>query len=141
MEETLVKCPQCGLENNYLADVCVQCGLIFVKNQAQKVAAATQDDEKRKSIEAAEAIFDETKAFAGPDNEAIKRPDPHEDTVEIRNPKPEDVPPLEVELSDSEAPAPEENKEASDEEFELEAIETAIEVVTEPTDVESLFFV
>jgi hypothetical protein len=139
MEETQVKCPQCGLENNYLADACVQCGLIFVKNQTQKDAVASQDDEKTKSIEAAEAILDETKASAGPDNEAIKRPDPHEDTVEIRIPKPEDVPPLEVELSDSEAPAPEENKEAPDEEFELEAIETAIETATEPTDAESLF--
>ena len=106
MEECQITCPQCGLVNNILADACVQCGIIFVKDPAMKAAAAALDDEKRKSIEAAEAILDETLPPADidtPIKETIRRPDPHEDTVEIRVPKPEEIPPLEAEPSDSEA--------------------------------------
>ncbi|MBT8331751.1 MAG: hypothetical protein KJP06_05420, partial [Deltaproteobacteria bacterium] len=60
MEENQITCPQCGLENNPLADACMQCGIIFVKDPAMKAAAAALDDDKRKSIEATEAILDET---------------------------------------------------------------------------------
>ena len=140
MEENQITCPQCGLINNLLADACVQCGIIFVKDPAQKAAAAALDDEKRKSIEAAEAILDETQPLDDvdtPDKETIRRPDPQEDTVEIRIPKPEEIPPLEAESSDSAAPQPEENKEIQNTEIELEAIETDIEAITEPNDTES----
>jgi len=137
MEENQITCPQCGLMNNCLADACVQCGIIFVKDPAMKLAAATLGDEKRKAIEAAEAILDETQpsiASAAPDNEMIKQPDLHEDTLESRIPQAEEIPLIEVESSDSEATEPEENKQTQNTEIELEAIETAIETVTGPTD-------
>ncbi|MGD9054672.1 MAG: hypothetical protein PVJ41_15595 [Desulfobacterales bacterium] len=140
MEEHQITCPQCGLENNILADACVQCGIIFVKDPAMKAAAAALDDEKRKSIEAAEAILDETQPppdVDTPKNETIKRPDPHEDTAEIQIPKPEEIPPLEAESSDSQAPEAEKNTETQNAEIELEAIETSIETVTAPNETES----
>ncbi|MGD9121978.1 MAG: hypothetical protein PVG59_14950 [Desulfobacterales bacterium] len=107
-----------------------------------KAAAAALDDEKRKSIEAAEAILDETQPPADidtPIKETIRRPDPHEDTVEIRVPKPEEIPPLEAEPSDSEAPELEENTETQHAEIELDTIETSIETVTEPDTTKSPF--
>ncbi|MGD8344945.1 MAG: hypothetical protein PVH53_15195, partial [Desulfobacterales bacterium] len=133
MEEYQMTCPQCGLVNNILADACVQCGIIFVKDPAMRAAAAALDDEKRKSIEVAEAILGETQPPADidtPNKETVRRPDPHEDTVEIQIPKPEEIPPLEAELSDSQAPGPKENTETQDAEIELDAIETSIETVT-----------
>ena len=141
MEEYQMTCPQCGLVNNILADACVQCGIIFVKDPAMRAAAAALDDEKRKSIEAAEAILDETQPPADidtPNKETVRRPDPHEDTVEIQIPKPEEIPPLEAELPDAQAPGPKENTETRDAEIELDAIETSIETVTEPHDPEAL---
>ncbi|MBW2516575.1 MAG: hypothetical protein JRE88_07325, partial [Deltaproteobacteria bacterium] len=105
-----------------------------------RAAAAALDDEKRKSIEAAEAILDETQPPADidtPNKETVRRPDPHEDTVEIQIPKPEEIPPLEAELPDAQAPGPKENTETRDAEIELDAIETSIETVTEPHDPES----
>jgi hypothetical protein len=141
MEEYQITCPQCGLVNNILADACVQCGIIFVKDPAMKAAAAALDDEKRKSIEAAEAILDETQPPPDtdtPNQKKIRRPDPHEDTVEVRVPEPEEIPPLEVESSASPSPEPEAKKETQDAKIELDAIETSIEAVTEPHDPESL---
>jgi len=44
MEENQITCPQCGLMNNCLADACVQCGIIFVKDPAMKLAAPTLGD-------------------------------------------------------------------------------------------------
>jgi hypothetical protein len=140
MEENQITCPQCGLANNMLADACVQCEIIFVKDPAMIAAAAALDDAKRKSIEAAEAILDETQppeAPAAPDSEAIKRPDPHEDTVEIRVPNREEISSTEATLSDLEMPETVESKDENTAEIELEAIETAMETVTEPTDGES----
>ena len=140
MQENQITCPQCGLVNNLLADACVQCGIIFVKDPAMKAAAVALDDEKRKSIEAAEAILDDTQQPADidtPIKETIRRPDPHEDTVEIRASNPEEIPPLEAESSDSQPPEPEQKKETQNAEIELEAIETSIETVTEPDDTES----
>jgi hypothetical protein len=142
MEENQITCPQCGLVNNILADACVQCGIIFVKNPAMKAAEAAHDDEKRKSIEAAEALLDETLPSVEPvvlTNETIRRPDPHEDTVEIRIPQPAEIPDTEVESLDPVAPKPDDAEDEPTAEIELEAIETAMEAVTEPTDVESLF--
>ena len=140
MEEHQITCPQCGLENNILADACVQCGIIFVKDPAMKAAAAALDDEKRKTIEAAEAILDETQPppdVDTPKNETIKRPDPHEDTVEIQIPKPEEIPLLEAESSDSQIMEAGKNTETQNAEIELEAIETSIETVTAPNETES----
>mgnify|MGYP001089469196 CR=1 FL=1 len=151
MEENQITCPQCGLVNNILEDACVQCGIIFVKDPAMIAAAAALDDAKRKSIEAAEAILDETQppeaipddmqppeAVAARDKEAIQRPDPHEDTVEIRVPNREEISPTEATLSDSQIPETVESKDENTAEIELEAIETAMETITEPTGGESL---
>ena len=140
MEENQITCPQCGLENNPLADACMQCGIIFVKDPAMKAAAAALDDDKRKSIEATEAILDETQPpteLVAPNNETLSQLDPMKETVMIRIPKPEEIPPSEAESSDSEVPQPEENKETQNTEIELEAIETDIEAITEPNDTES----
>ncbi|MGD8755929.1 MAG: hypothetical protein PVF98_09690, partial [Desulfobacterales bacterium] len=140
MEENQITCPQCGLANDILADACVQCGIIFVKDPAMIAAAAALDDAKRKSIEAAEAILDETQppeALAALDNEAIKRPDPHEDTVEIRIPRREELPPVDAQLPDSEPSKPEEPKDEQKSEIDLESIETALETVIEPMEGEA----
>ena len=140
MEENQITCPQCGLVNNLLADVCVQCGIIFVKDPAQKAAAEALDDEKRKSIEAAEAILDQTQPpaeLAAPNSETISQIDPLKETVMIRIPKPEEIPPLEAESAESEVPQPEDTKATQNVEFELEAIDTDIETLTEPEDAES----
>jgi hypothetical protein len=89
MEQNQIMCPQCGLANNCLAEACAQCGLIFVKNKAQKGAQASREEHKRKAIEEAEAILDqtptppETHALG---NEAVKKIDPFEDTIEMQIP-------------------------------------------------------
>ncbi len=140
MEENQITCPQCGLDNNPLADACMQCGIIFVKDPAMKAAAAALDDDKRKSIEATEAILDETQPpteLVAPNNETSSQLDPMKETVMIRIPKLEEIPPSEAESSDSEIPQPEENKETQNTEIGLEAIETDIEAITEPNDTES----
>ncbi len=156
MEENQITCPQCGLVNNVLADACVQCGIIFVKNPAMQAAAALQDDEKRKSIEAAEAILDEAQPDAveavetleeethttsepepvSPDKDTIRRPDPHEDTVEIRIPKPQELSEIEEASLDEEIPDAAKSQDEVTAEIELEAIETSMETVTEPDDTE-----
>ncbi len=143
MEATEITCPQCGLVNNYLADACVQCGIIFVKNPAMLQAAQTvQDQENRKTTEAAEAGAYQTQPSNqtdASDNEPIKRPDPHEDTVEMVVPAEEDTPQIVAKPSDSMENAPEDNKKTENAEIEMEAIETSMEAVTEPTDAETLF--
>lgn len=156
MEENQITCPQCGLVNNALADACVQCGIIFVKNPAMKTAAALQDDNKRTSIEAAEAVLDEAHSpKAEPEvnheeqapttpkpapvslgNETIKHPDPHEDTVMIRIPKPEELSEIEPASLDMEIPDADGPQDELTAEIELEAIETAMETVTVPDDTE-----
>jgi hypothetical protein len=89
MESNQITCPQCGLANNALADACIQCGIIFMKKSAKETPAAV-DLQKRKAPEATEAKPDETRkppeidAFT---NEIIKRPDSHEDRVEMPSPK------------------------------------------------------
>jgi hypothetical protein len=140
MEENQITCPQCGLVNNLLADACVQCGIIFVKDAVMKIAAEALDDEKRKSIEAAESILDETQPPAElvvPNSKTISQLDPLKETVMIRIPKPEEIPSLEKESSESDALEPEENSETQKAEIELEAIETDIEMVTDPDNSES----
>ncbi len=141
MEENQITCPQCGLVNNILADACVQCGIIFVKDPAKKAAAAVQNEENRKSMETVEAAQEETQpseALDTPVNETIKRPDPHEDTVEIRVPKRDENPPIDAASPDAEISEPDEPKDENTAEIELEAIETAMEAVTEPTGAESI---
>lgn len=140
MEANQTTCPQCGLANNALAEACIQCGIIFIKQSAQE-PPATPDHQKRKEIEEAETMTDETPkppvmdAFT---NEIIQRPDPHEDTVEMPIPmvsaaekKSEAAAPLE--------PEPEKDKNSDNLEIEMEAIEAAMENVGETVDAEALF--
>ena len=142
MESNEITCPQCGLKNNMLADACVQCGIIFVKNAAMKAAQNVQDDERRKAIEEAEAMLDQTQPPSGIDavgNDAVKRPDPHEDTVEMQIPKEEDLE-IKPKASAQEEPKPEENQEPQKTEIEMAAIETPVEdVVDTTTEPEELF--
>ena len=140
MEANQITCPQCGLVNNELADACVQCGIIFVKNPVMK-AQTMQDEQKRKAIEEAEAMLDETQAPLEIDafgNQIIKRPDPCEDTVEMQIPK-EETTDIKPETSAPEEPKPEENKNSGNHEIELRAIEAAVETVNETADAEALF--
>ncbi len=140
MEANQTTCPQCGLVNNELADACVQCGIIFVKNPAMQ-AQTMPDEQKRKAIEEAEAMLDKTQAppeIDAFDNEIIKRPDPGEDTVEMQIPK-EETTDIKPETSAPEEPKPAENKNSENHEIELEAIEAAVETVNEPADAEALF--
>ncbi|MGD8992705.1 MAG: hypothetical protein PVI00_14715 [Desulfobacterales bacterium] len=140
MEENQITCPQCGLVNNLFADACVQCGIIFVKDAAMKIAAEALDDETRKSIEAAESILDETQPPAElvvPKSETNSQLDPLKETVMIRIPNPEEVPSLEAGSSDSDTPEPREDSEMQKAKIELEALETDIEMVTDPDDSES----
>jgi hypothetical protein len=140
MEANQITCPQCGLANNELADACVQCGIIFVKNPAMQ-AQTMPDEQKRKAIEEAEAMLDETQTPPEIDafrNEIIKRPDPGEDTVEMQIPK-EETTDIKPEISAPQEPKAAENKNSGNHEIELEAIEAAVETVNEPADVEALF--
>jgi hypothetical protein len=140
MEANQITCPQCGLANNDLADACVQCGIIFIKNPAMN-PQTLQDDQKRKAIEEAEAVLDETQAPPESDpfrNVIIKRPDPHEDTVEMQIPK-EETTDIKPEAALPEEPKPEENKKSENHEIEMEAIEAAMETVDGTVDAEALF--
>ena len=140
MEANQITCPQCGLANNALADACIQCGIIFMKKSAKETPAAP-DHQQRKALEAAEAKPNETRkppeldAFT---NEIIKRPDPHQDTVEMPIPKESPV----VKKSEASAPEktePEADKNSGNYEIEMEAIEAAMESVSETVDAEALF--
>jgi hypothetical protein len=132
MEANQITCPQCGLANNELANSCVQCGIIFIKNPGMNVQTV-QDDQKRKAIEEAETMLDETPAPPEIDafqNEIIKRPDPHEDAVEMQAPK-EETTDIKAEAAIPEVAKPEADKNSEDQEIEMEAIETAMESVPE----------
>ena len=61
MEANEIICPQCGLANNELAESCVQCGIIFIKNPVMSTHAI-QDDRKIKAIEEAETLLNDTPA-------------------------------------------------------------------------------
>lgn len=140
MEANQITCPQCGLVNNELAEACVQCGIIFVKNPAMQ-APTMPDEQKRKAIKEAEAMLDETQASPEIDafgNEIIKRPDPHEDTVEMQIPR-EETTDIKPETALPEEPKSEENKNSGDHEIELEAIEAAVDTVNKTEDAEALF--
>ncbi len=88
MEPSQLTCPQCGLVNNYLSEACAQCGIIFVKNSTMQ-APTEQDERKRKAIEEAEAILEQSDPAAGNDpvnNETVVSSDPIEDTIEMAIP-------------------------------------------------------
>jgi hypothetical protein len=140
MEANQITCPQCGLANNKLAESCVQCGIIFIKNPVMSTQTI-KDDEKRKAIEEAEAMLDETQAPPEIDafkNEIVKRPDPHEDTVEIQIPK-EETTDIKPEAALPEASKPEEDQNSENQEIEMEAIEAEMETVDGTVDAEALF--
>jgi hypothetical protein len=140
MEANQITCPQCGLANNALADACIQCGIIFMKKSAKETPAAP-DLQQRKAFAAAEARPKETRkppeidAFT---NEIIQRPDPHGDTVEIPIPRESSV----ENKSGSPAPQnpePQADTNSENDEVEMEAIEAAMESVSETVDAEALF--
>ena len=150
MEQNELTCPQCGLVNNYLSEACAQCGIIFVKNPAMQAAQndpamqaqAEQDEQKRKAIEEAEAILEQSDPAAENatlKNETITRPNPAEDTVEMMIPVEPEAPETKSEASSKDETKSEENQKTENPEIEIEAIETTVEMVTEPTDVEELF--
>jgi hypothetical protein len=169
MEANQITCPQCGLANTELAESCVQCGTIFIKNPVMSTHTI-KDDQKRKAIEAAEAMLDETQAPPEIDaskDDTIKKPDSHEDNAEMQiakeettdikpeaaaleAPKPEadknsenqkiEIEAIEAAMEDMpEAPKPEENKDVENQEIEMEAIEAAMEAVDGTVDAEALF--
>ena len=150
MEPNQLTCPQCGLVNNCLSESCAQCGIIFVKNPAMQAAQndpamqaqAEQDEQKRNAIEEAEAILEQSDPAAENatlENETITRPDPAEDTLEMMIPTEPEAPEIKSEASSADETKSEENQKTENPEIEMEAIETSIEMVTEPTDVEELF--
>ncbi len=123
MEANQTTCPQCGLVNNNLVEVCAQCGLIFVKNQTGKPSRALREEQKRKAIEEAEAILDqtlpppETDAFG---NDIVKKIDLSEDTIEMQIP-------VETAAAEPQEPKLEENRKTETHEIEMEAIEAPTE--------------
>ncbi len=140
MEANEIICPQCGLANNELTESCVQCGIIFIKNPGMSTHII-QDDRKRKAIEEAEAMLDETQASSEIDafkNEIIKGPDPHEDTAEMEIPK-EETTDIKPEAAAPEVPKPEADNHPENQEIEMEAIEAAMETVDATADPEALF--
>jgi hypothetical protein len=150
MEPNELTCPQCGLVNNYLSEACAQCGIIFVKNSATQAAQndpamqaqTEQDEQKRKAMEEAEAILEQNDPAAENatlENETITRPDPAEDTLELMIPAETEAPEIKSEASSADVTKSEENHKSENPEIEMEAIETSIEMVAEPTDVEELF--
>jgi hypothetical protein len=136
MEATPLTCPQCGLVNNNLAESCAQCGIIFVKNHALATSQTWRDDQKKKAVEAAEAILDQTLPLSEMDafgNDRAKEIDLTEDTIEM---------PIPVEAKA--APAPEEpqleeDRESVTPEIKPETIETPPENLTAAIDAEELF--
>ncbi|MCK5203904.1 MAG: hypothetical protein KAR15_08530 [Desulfobacterales bacterium] len=141
MESNQMTCPQCGLVNHYLSEACAQCGIIFVKNHAVQMQA-DRDEQKRKAIEEAEAILEQSDPAAGNDpanNETVERPDPAEDTIEMAIPVEHQASENKSEAPSADATKSEENQEADNHEIEMEAIETSIEMVTDTMDAEELF--
>ncbi len=150
MELNQLTCPQCGLVNNYLSEACAQCGIIFVKNPAMQAAQndpamqaqAEQEEQKRKTIEEAEAILEQNDSAAENatlKNETITRPGPAEDTMEMMISTEPAAPEIKPEAASADKMKSDENQKAENPEIEMEAIESSIEMVTEPTDVEELF--
>ncbi len=140
MEANEIICPQCGLANNELVESCVQCGIIFIKNPAMSTHAI-QDDRKRKAIEEAETLLNDTPAsseIGAFENDIIKKPDPPEDTLEMQIPNEEktDMKPG-AELPQE--PKPEADKNLDHQEIEMEANEAAMETVDGTVDPEALF--
>jgi len=156
MEANQITCPQCGLANNELAESCVQCGIIFIKNPVMSTHTI-KDDQKRKAIEEAEAMLDKTQAPPDPDGDTAEMQIPKEETTDI---KPEAAAPeapkpkadknsenqtIEMEAVEAgmetvpEVPKAEQNKDAENQEIEMEAIEAAMETVDGTEDVEALF--
>jgi hypothetical protein len=140
MEAKEIICPQCGLANNGLAESCVQCGIIFIKNPAMSTHAI-QDDRKRKAIEEAEAMLDDCQApsenIASGDDDA-NRPDPHADTLEIQMPE-EETTDIKREAELPEEPNPEAEKNTAHQEIQMEALEATMEAVDGTMDAEALF--
>lgn len=135
MEPNQITCPQCGLANNCLAEACAQCGLIFVKKQAQKTAQASREEQKRKAIEEAEALLDQTPTPSESHalgNEDVKKIDPFEDTIEMQIP---------VEKADgaSEEPELETKQDMETHEIKMEDIEAPSESQPDAIDAEELF--
>jgi len=140
MEVNQITCPQCGLDNNELADSCVQCGIIFVKKPAIKPPVVSEE-KKRKSIEAAEAMLAEPQASSDIDpsgSQVEGQPDSNEDTIEMPIPK-ETVTEIETEAPVPEEPKAAEDKNTENHEIALEAIEAAMEPVDGAVDAEALF--
>jgi hypothetical protein len=140
MEANEIICPQCGLANNELAESCVQCGIIFIKRPAMSTHTI-QNDHKKKAIEEAEAMLNDTQP--SPESDAfedgpVKRPDPHEDTLEMQIPK-EETTDMKLEAELPEEPKPEADKNSMHQEIETEAIEAAMETVDGTVDSEALF--
>ena len=140
MKANEIICPQCGLANNELAESCVQCGLIFIKNPGMSTQTI-EDDQKRKAIEEAETLLNDTPApheIGAFENDIIKKPDPPEDTLEMQIPveKTTDMKPG-AELPQE--PKPESDKNLDHEEIEMEANEAAMETVDGTVDPEALF--
>jgi hypothetical protein len=135
MEANQTTCPQCGLVNNHLAEACAQCGLIFVKNKSVENSQNLRDEQKRKAIEEAEAILDqtlpspETDAFG---NDIVKKIEMSEDTVEMQIP-------VETAAGIPEKPKLEENQDTETHEIEMEAIEAPAESPAGTIDAEELF--
>jgi hypothetical protein len=132
MEANQITCPQCGLANNELAESCVQCGIIFIKSPVMSTHTV-KDDQKRKAIEEAEAMLDNTQAPPEIDafkNEIIKGPDPYGDTAEMQIPK-EETTDIKPEAAAPEERKPEADKNSQNQEIETGAIEAGMEIVPE----------
>ena len=141
MEPNQLTCPQCGLVNNHLSEACAQCGIIFVKNPTKEEPTA-QDEQKRKAIEEAEAILEQSDSAAGndtADSETVVKPDPAEDTIELAIPVDDKPAETQSEATSADETPPEEDQNPVDHEIELEAIETSIEMVDPNMDMEELF--
>ena len=152
MEPNEITCPQCGLANNYLSEACTGCGIIFVKNPAMIQAQAEQkkadmqaqaekDEQKRKAIEEAEAILEQS-GPAPPNaiskNETIMRSYPAEDTIEMAIPVEHPASEIKPQASSTVEKKPDSHQEPANQEIEMEAIEASIEMVTDTTDAEEL---
>ena len=99
-----------------------------------------QDEQKRKAIEEAEAILEQSDSASGNDpanSETVARPDPVEDTIEMVIPVEHQASKTQSETASTDENQPGKNQEPATDEIELEAIETSIEMVT--TDAEELF--
>jgi hypothetical protein len=140
MEANEIICPQCGLANNELAESCVQCGLIFIKNPAISTHAI-QDDRKRKAIEEAEAMLEDPQAPSeniASGNDDVNRPDPHADALEMQIPE-EETTNIKGEAELPEEPKPEAKKNTAHQEIEMEALEATMEAVDGNLDAEAIF--